>query len=69
MLVLTRKQNEMIRCKLTEDLPAGTEIWVGVSDSDRGQVKIAFDAPRSVEILREEVVTRSAARPERRLAV
>lgn len=51
MLTLTRKDGERIylRC------PDGTLIVVMPSDIDRNRVRINIDAPRGVDIWREEV--------------
>ena len=47
MLVLTRKAGESIRI--------GDEISVHVIEIQRGQVKVAIDAPRDVTVHREEI--------------
>ena len=47
MLVLTRKLGESIRI--------GDEISVRVLDIQRGQVRVAIDAPREVAVHREEI--------------
>ena len=47
MLVLTRKAGESIRI--------GDEISVLVIEIQRGQVKVAIDAPRDVTVHREEI--------------
>ena len=47
MLVLTRRPGESIRI--------GDEISVLVIEIQRGQVKVAIDAPREVTVHREEV--------------
>ncbi len=47
MLVLTRRVGETIRI--------GDEISVRVIEIQRGQVRVAIDAPRSIPIHREEI--------------
>ena len=47
MLVLTRRPGESIRI--------GDEISVLVIEIQRGQVKVAIDAPREVTVHREEI--------------
>lgn len=51
MLILGRKPNERVLLR-TSDGP----IWVTVMDMDRGRVRLLFDAPASVTILREEII-------------
>ncbi len=47
MLVLTRRLGEIIRI--------GDEISIRVLDIQRGQVRVAIDAPRDIPVHREEV--------------
>ncbi len=47
MLVLTRKEGEMLRI--------GPEVTVKILEVRGGQVKLGFEAPRTVEIYREEI--------------
>jgi len=47
MLVLSRKQGESIRI--------GKNVWVTVVDIGKKAVRLAFDAPADVEILRSEL--------------
>lgn len=47
MLVLTRRIGECIRI--------GDEISVRVLEVQRGQVRVAIDAPRSIPVHREEI--------------
>ena len=47
MLVLTRRLGEVIRI--------GDDISIRVLDIQRGQVRVAIDAPREVPIHREEI--------------
>ncbi len=47
MLVLTRKPGESIRI--------GDEISIVVIEIQRGQVKVAIDAPRDIPVHREEI--------------
>ena len=50
MLVLTRKTGEKIRI--------GDDIWVSVLEISKSGVRIGIEAPRNVEILRDEVYER-----------
>lgn len=56
MLVLSRRVDEAIVLKLGE-----TEVWLMVRSMEDGNVKLCFDAPRHVEIYREEVRNRRLA--------
>lgn len=47
MLVLTRRLGEIIRI--------GDDISIRVMDIQRGQVRVAIDAPREIPVHREEV--------------
>ena len=47
MLVLTRRLGEVIRI--------GDDISIRVLDIQRGQVRVAIDAPRDVPVHREEI--------------
>ncbi len=47
MLVLTRRLGEVIRI--------GDDISIRVLDIQRGQVRVAIDAPREVPVHREEI--------------
>ena len=47
MLVLTRRPGESIRI--------GDEISITVIEIQRGQVKVAIDAPREIPVHREEI--------------
>ena len=47
MLVLTRRLGESIRI--------GDEISIRVLDIQRGQVRVAIDAPREIPVHREEI--------------
>ena len=49
MLVLTRKQNEGILI--------GNEIRITLIDVDGDKVRIGIEAPRSIRVIREELVT------------
>ena len=48
MLVLTRKKSEQIRI--------GNDIVVSILKTGRSTVKIGIDAPRAVQVLKEEMV-------------
>ncbi len=51
MLVLSRKKNEEIRIRVGE-----TTFYIAVPDVNQfGDVKLGFDAPPEVEILRHEL--------------
>ena len=50
MLVLTRKVDERIHI--------GDDIVVNVIEIDRGNVRLGFEAPRQVSILRSEIYER-----------
>jgi len=51
MLVLTRKQNEKIEIILDDN----TSIMISIAEIDRNRVKIGFDAPKNIKILRTEL--------------
>ena len=53
MLVLTRKIGEQINI--------GDDILVSVIEVDRGSVRLGFEAPRHVSILRKEIYERIQA--------
>jgi len=55
MLVLSRKKNEKIVIQLGPDL-----ITVTVCEIDRVKVRLGFEAPQNVLILREELRERHA---------
>lgn len=48
MLILHRRRTEAIRI--------GTDIRIVVLESDGGGTRLGIDAPREVEILREEII-------------
>ena len=52
MLVLARRLNERIRIKL----PDGRFIWLTVVEAARGQARLGLDAPREIEVMREELI-------------
>lgn len=52
MLVLSRKLNE----KTVIITPSGDRIEVVIVDIDRGKVRLGFEANRSVQIFREELL-------------
>ncbi len=54
MLVLTRKVGERVRLRVGDD---GPDIWVVLVDNDRGKCRLGFDAPQSVKITRDELIT------------
>lgn len=47
MLVLTRRVGEVIRI--------GDDVSISILDVQRGQVRVAIDAPREIPVHREEV--------------
>ncbi|MFT3930945.1 MAG: carbon storage regulator [Spongiibacteraceae bacterium] len=55
MLVLSRRIGEMLK--------VGDDVEIHILDIGRGQVRIGIDAPRSVNIVRSELLDRPA--PER----
>lgn len=64
MLVLSRKREESVIIRLTEDMLKGTEIRVTVVDIRGDKIRLGFAAPMEVSIHREEVqeqVDRDAA--------
>ena len=53
MLVLTRKKNESIMI--------GNDIKITVVEVDGGQIRLGIDAPKDVDIYREEIYQEIAA--------
>lgn len=51
MLVLTRRPGEWVRITL----PDGTQVKVVITAVDRNEVRVGFEADRSVRVDREEV--------------
>ncbi len=60
MLVLSRKPNETIRLTIPENLPPGTVIEITAIDVRSNTVRLGLTAPRSVQIVRAELVDESA---------
>lgn len=56
MLILTRREGETVILE-TSDGP----IEVAITKIDGSQIRIGFDAPKSVNILRKEVAERKSA--------
>ncbi len=54
MLALTRNRGESIVCRTR----SGEEITITVIEAVRGMCKLGVDAPQSVAILREELITK-----------
>ena len=52
MLVLTVKNEEIVHLICND----GREVKIKVMNQKRGQVKLAFDAPKEVRILRQSVL-------------
>jgi carbon storage regulator len=59
MLVLTRKLDERILCRL----PDGTEIALTVCEIASNSVRIGIDAPRNIPILRDDAVKQKPKEP------
>ena len=53
MLVLKRKKGERVRLRV-----GATDVWVTVTYCRDGVVRLGFEAPRDVEISREEWLNR-----------
>jgi carbon storage regulator len=53
MLLLSRKVGEKIVIK-----SPGGDIWVTVTEVDRGKVRLGIDCPREIAIWREELLGR-----------
>ena len=60
MLILSRRVNEAI----TVTHPDGTEVVISVLGVLGGQVRLGFDAPKEVRILRDNAVDRDDPRDE-----
>jgi carbon storage regulator len=54
MLVVSRKPLEKIRLRIGDVV-----VWVQVVDAGRDKVRLGIEAPREVEILREELLSES----------
>jgi carbon storage regulator len=54
MLVISRRVGERVRI--------GPNIWVMVTRIEEGAVRIAIDAPRHLNIVREELLVRAKAK-------
>jgi carbon storage regulator len=59
MLVLSRKLHEKIFL-LLED---GRRVEILVVDIDRGKIRLGFNAPRGINIFREELLSRDSSDP------
>lgn len=57
-LVLMRRTGESIDVTLTEPMPAGTHIEVGVENIDRNRVRVWIEADQSIIIDRHEITLR-----------
>jgi carbon storage regulator CsrA len=57
MLVLGRRVNESIRIHTSDGI-----IEVLITQIDQNQVKIGFEAPKSIQIVRREIDTTTTAR-------
>jgi len=54
-LVLTRKIGQAVQLTVPSDSGV-IEIWVTLDKIEGEQAKLAFDAPKSVQIAREEII-------------
>jgi carbon storage regulator len=54
MLVLSQKPGQKIRLRVGDVV-----VWVQVVDAGRDKVRLGIEAPREVEILREELLSES----------
>lgn len=52
MLVLSRKEHERVRLTL----PDGATIWVSVERISYNAVRLGIAAPKSVDVVREELI-------------
>jgi carbon storage regulator CsrA len=52
MLCLSRKLGERIRLRC----PDGTVIWLTLVEVDRNKVRLGFECPAGVEVLRQEII-------------
>lgn len=57
-LVLSRSVGERVRIDV-----GGVHVWVMVADVWDGRVRLAFNAPKDVVVLREELVDRPDVTP------
>lgn len=57
MLVISRREQEQTILKL----PTGERIVIAVTKIDRGKVRLAFSAPKEIEIWRSEIEPSPAA--------
>jgi carbon storage regulator len=58
MLLLSRKVGE----KILIQAPGG-DIWITVTEIDRGKVRLGISCPREVPIWREELLSRIEKKP------
>lgn len=56
-LALTRRPGERIRLELGD----GREVWITVLEKKGANVRLAFEAPASVSIMREELLEAGSA--------
>ncbi len=59
MLVLTRYAGERIRMTTA----SGEEIWITITEVERGKCRLAIEAPRTITIQREELLPPSERHP------
>jgi hypothetical protein len=57
MLAIGVNYDDSVLLTLTEEMPAGTELSVTLTERD-GRKRLVFDAPRSVAITRESAETK-----------
>lgn len=57
MLIISRKSGERIRVRFGD-----MELWIEVIPNQdfRGKVRLGFEAPREVEVMRQELITPEA---------
>jgi carbon storage regulator len=60
MLVLTRKEQERVRVRV-----AGVDVWVRVVRIEGDRVRLGFEAPRDVDVRREELIPAGEGGPPR----
>lgn len=58
MLVFTRKQNESIKIKVTEEVRPGDDVTIWFRSIDGARISVAVDAPKRVPVVRGELDAR-----------
>lgn len=54
MLVLSRKEQEEILLQLED----GRQIWIVVTEIDKGRCRIGVTAPKDIKVLRSELLNK-----------